>query len=148
MARIDLTDSDIQELLILPKVFPANYSRRFQLKPRRGHSEAQMDLTAETGHQFRFILRQSFFNSLDFSAILGYILPDSGRLFLLTRYNGKAHEHTNNLEKELPFYDFHIHKATERYQAHGYNEEKYAVTTNRYATLRQASSACCKTAES
>lgn len=138
MAKIDLSDLEIAALIDERKLLPPNSDRRAKLKPRRGHSEAQIDFAvAATGHQFRLILRQSHHNLLDFSAILGYTLPESGRLFLLRRYNGRSHEHTNNIERKI-FYDFHIHMATERYQARGFNEERYAIVTNRYATIWQA----------
>jgi hypothetical protein len=138
MAKTDLSDAEIAALIAERKELPPNFHRRTTLKARRGHGEAQIEITAPiTGHQFRFILRQSHFNLLDFSAILGYTLPGSSRLFILRRYNGKSHQHTNTIEKET-FYDFHIHIATERYQARGFNEERYAMVTDRYATLRQA----------
>jgi hypothetical protein len=63
--------------------------------------------------------------------ILGYIIPNTNQVFRLRRYNGKSHEHTNRLEQEK-FYDFHIHTATERYQTAGWNEDGYAVPTDRY----------------
>lgn len=136
MSKIELTDAEIASLLSEEKVLPLRYHRTFKLRARRGHSEAQMEIVTPDQHRFRFILRQSAFNLLDFSAVLGYTLT-SGRLFLLKRYNGKSHEHTNDIEGET-FYDFHIHTATERYQARGANEERYAEVTSRYATLRQA----------
>jgi hypothetical protein len=59
-------------------------------------------------------------------------------LFLLCRYNGKSHEHKNKLEKETAFYDYHIHKATERYQREGTKEEYFAEASSRYSTPQQA----------
>ena len=78
------------------------------------------------------MFRQSTFNPLDFSVILGYIIPNTNQVFRLRRYNGKSHEHTNWLEQEK-FYDFHIHTATERYQIAGWNEDGYATPTDRYS---------------
>jgi hypothetical protein len=43
----------------------------------------------------------------------------------LRRHNGKSHEHTNQIEAGA-FYDFHIHRATERYQELGMREDAYA----------------------
>lgn len=136
MAKIELSDSEIEALIAERKELPSNFDRRFRLRPRRGHSESSLDITTGAGHRFRFILRQSDHNILDFSAILGYYLS-TGKIFILRRYNGKSHEHTNSIERQT-FYDFHIHMATERYQAEGFHEEKYAEPTSRYATLRQA----------
>lgn len=75
-------------------------------------------------------------NALDFSAILGYHMPNSSRIFRLRRYNGK-HYHTNKLEQEI-ISGYHIHHATERYQAMGANEDAYAESTDRYSTLSDA----------
>lgn len=137
MPTVDLTDPQIAALIAEPKVLPRGYERRFKLKPRRSHSEAHLDIEATSGARYRFILRQSKVNSLDFSAILGYYIPGTNRLFLLKRYNGKSHEHTNTIERQT-FYDFHIHTATERYQMKGADEEHYAEPTDRYATLMAA----------
>ena len=136
MPKVELTDLEISELISEPKILPMGYNRLFNLKPRRGHSEAQLEITTPLGHRYRFILRQNLINQLDFSAVLAYNLPE-GRWFRLKRYNGKSHEHTNDIEGET-FYDYHIHTATQRYQARGADEERYAEATDRYATLKQA----------
>lgn len=57
---------------------------------------------------------------------------------MLRRYNGKSHEHTNRLEAQPPFYDFHIHQATERYQTSSYADEHFATTTVAYVDLAGA----------
>lgn len=91
----------------------------------------------QRGSEFQIIVRQSSFNPLDFSVILGYSLPKSSVLFRLRRYNGRSHQHTNQIE-EITFYDFHIHAATERYQDAGYAEEHFAEVTDRYVDLNGA----------
>ena len=74
---------------------------------------------------------------MNFSVILGYMLPGSYTVFRLRRYNGKAHFHTNVLENES-FYDFHVHTATERYQIPGFNEDHFAERANRFYDLHSA----------
>lgn len=70
--------------------------------------------------------------------MLGYRPPDSTRVFRLRRFNGFSHEHTNPLEDES-FYAFHVHQATERYQAiPGRQEEHYATPTDAYVDLAGA----------
>ena len=96
-----------------------------------------MDVTGADGNSFRLILRQSMFNHLDFSVILGVFPKESNELFRLRRYNGKSHEHSNKLE-EQKFYDFHIHTATERYQELGKEEDAYAEQTERYSDFQSA----------
>jgi hypothetical protein len=75
---------------------------------------------------------------LDFSAILGWEMPSLMRVFKLRRCNGLSHEHRNPLEGGEPFFDFHVHTATERYQLHGSSEEHYAEPTAAYTDLRGA----------
>ncbi|MCY4661719.1 MAG: hypothetical protein OXF93_18215 [Acidobacteria bacterium] len=65
------------------------------------------------------------------------LAPQSTQVFRLRRYNGRSHQHTNQIEDEV-FYDFHIHFATERYQELGAREDAYALPTDRYTTLRGA----------
>jgi len=48
----------------------------------------------------------------DFSCGLGFIPKGKTQVFSLRRYNGKSHQHTNRLDENQPFYDFHIHQAT------------------------------------
>ncbi|MCY4254790.1 MAG: hypothetical protein OXE51_01485 [Gammaproteobacteria bacterium] len=106
------------------------------MKPKRGHDEQELDITGEAGSKFRLILRQSKVNALDFSVILGLLVPSSNRVFRLRRYNGR-HEHTNRIENET-FYGFHIHAATERYQELGAAEDTYAESSNRYGSFEGA----------
>ena len=132
-----LTDTDIQRLVSEEKMLPSEYEKRLQLKSKRGHKEAELDVVGTNGSEFRLILRQSEFNPLDFSVILAYQMPNSNQLFRLRRYNGKSHEHTNKLEGTT-FYDFHIHQATERYQDSGFREDTYAEPTKRFSDVQGA----------
>lgn len=114
-----------------PKPFPANLRNQLRLRPKRGHDERELEITGEAGSEVRLILRRNKINHLDFSIILAVRVPQSNQIFRLRRYNGKSHEHTNDIEGET-FYDFHIHMATERYQDAGPREDTYAVRTDRY----------------
>lgn len=135
---IRLQDSEIAELIQERKVLPGGFLKKLEVKQKRGHKERELPVHSDGGRTFRIILRESSFNSLDFTAILAYDLPNSNQRFRLRRYNGKAHEHTNKIEKET-FYDFHIHHATERYQSFGLGkEDAYAEVTDRYSTLQEA----------
>ena len=133
----DLSDAEIARLISEPKQLPPDWRSRLNMRPKRGHKEQQLDLIGESGGEFRIILRLSNVNQLDFSAILAVRIPGSNRFFRLRRYNGKSHQHTNQIEGES-FYDFHIHMATQRYQDIGEREDTYAETTNRYGNLKEA----------
>lgn len=124
-------------LLNESKPVQVNFRPRVQTKPKHGHREQDLDITGTDGNAFRLILRQSTFNHLDFSVILGVFPKESNELFRLRRYNGRSHEHSNKLEGQK-FYNFHIHTATERYQELGKDEDAYAEETERYSDLQSA----------
>lgn len=132
-----LLDSEIAEFLAEAKSLPDDYRQRVQTRPKRGHRERELDLVGANGSVFRLILRQSSMNVLDFSVILALLPPQSSSPFRLCRYNGKSHEHTNALESQK-FYEFHVHRATERYQLSGRREDSFAEPTTRYQDLAGA----------
>ena len=132
-----LKDTEIAALLAEPKPLPDDYRTRLQTKPKRGHHERELDITGTKGSKFRLILRQALLNALDFSVILAYLPPQSTTPFRLCPLNGKSHEHTNKVEGNT-FYDFHIHRATERYQQSGLREDAFAEPTNRYQDFATA----------
>ncbi len=130
-------DNEIAALVQERKPLPADWRTRIRLRPKRGHEERDLELTGDGGSEFRLILRKNKINVLDFSIILAVRAPQSNQLFRLRRYNGKSHEHTNHIEGDT-FYDFHIHMATERYQAIGTREDAYAAPTDRYGDFHGA----------
>ena len=132
-----LSDSEIAALVQEKKRLPADYRQRLKLKSKPGHKERELDIRGENGSDFRLVLRQSSLNHLDFSVILAYVPPNSNQSFRLCRYNGKSHEHTNKIEGKT-FYDFHVHRATERYQATGIREDGFAQPTAHYADFESA----------
>jgi len=134
---IRLSDGDIGELLQEEKPLPSDFLTRIKTRPKRGHSERELDLTGTGNSQFRVILRQSAVNHLDFSIILAYLPPNTNDMFRLRRHNGLSHEHTNIVEAQT-FYDYHIHIATERYQEIGAREDAFAEPTDRYADYASA----------
>ncbi len=137
MTNIVLNDKEISELVQERKEFPTDYEGLFQTRDKKGHKEQELTLPRSDGSQFKVILRQNRINPLDFSLILSYMPPKTTALFRLLRYNGKSHQHTNKIEKET-FYNFHIHQATERYQAAGFDEDGFAVVSSEYADIHGA----------
>jgi hypothetical protein len=133
-----LTDEEIQRLLTARKVLPLDFRKQLVLKAKHGHDEREMEIRGDDGTEYRLILRQSKFNKLDFSVILGYRLPGMSKLFRLRRYNGKHGEHSNRLEGTPAFYGFHVHTATARYQELGMDEDTFADPTDRYSDLPSA----------
>ena len=134
---IKFSDQEIDKLIKEPKTLPVNLQDLLRLRPKRGHSELDIDIKGADGSDFRLILRQNKINPLDFSVILAYCPQETTQQFRLCRYNGKSHQHKNSIENES-FYDFHIHKATERYQDIGSYEECYAKPTSRFSDLSSA----------
>ena len=133
----ELNDQQIAGLLAERKVLPADFRLRLQMKAKRGHREQDLDVVGDGGNRFRLILRQSLFDPVSFSVILGLCIPKTNVIFRLRRYNGKSHPHTNPLERQN-FYAFHIHTATERYQKVGFDEEVYAEPTDRFSDFHGA----------
>ena len=131
------SDADITKFIEERKPLEANYRSKIRLRDKSGHKEQELDIEGVDDNQFRLILRQSSFNTLDFSIILAYCPPDSNQLFRLKRYNGKSHEHTNKIESNT-FYNFHIHTATERYQEFGTREDAYAEPSDRFSDFHTA----------
>lgn len=131
------TDPEIQALCRERKPLAEDWRGRVVLRPKRGHSESDLEVTGDAGNTFRLILRQNKVNALDFSVIVAVRVPNTSRLFRLRRYNGKSHEHTNHIEGNT-FYAFHIHMATERYQELGTREDAYAESTDRYGDYHEA----------
>jgi hypothetical protein len=135
---IRLSEAEISRILAERKPLPPDYRERIQTKPKHGHKERELDVIGTDGSEFRLIFRQSEFNPLDFSVILAYRPLKTNQLFRLRRYNGKSHEHTNTLDGQT-FYDFHVHKATERYQDEsGLREDSYAEPTKSFADFHGA----------
>lgn len=132
-----LTDAEIAQLLAESKPLAADFRAKLVTRPKRGHTERDLDVPGADGGDFRLVLRQSLANALDFSVILGYRMPSSNQLFRLRRYNGRSHEHTNIIEGDA-FYGFHIHTATERYQDEGLREDAFAEPTDRYSDFEGA----------
>lgn len=131
-----LTDKEIVELVQEPKHLPTGFRDTLlnKMKMEDVHKRSELKVTGSESNVFMIKVRQNKLNPLNFSVILAYAMPETTGLFLLRRYNGKSHEHTNNIEGNR-FRDFHIHYATERYQARGFNEEAYAEVTNNYSDL-------------
>lgn len=141
-----LTDAEIDSFTNEMKPLEADFRSRIQLKAKRGHKERELDIVGASGSEFRLILRQSLINVLDFSAILSVMPKSSSQMFRLRRYNGKSHEHTNQIEGDS-FYDFHLHYATERFQSSGLREDAFAKISDRYGDFQGALSCliqdCC-----
>jgi hypothetical protein len=98
---------------------------------------ASLTVKSESG-EFRLSLRQSTINHSDFSVILGFRQPE--RWFRIRRHNGlhpPEGSHRNKLEEER-IKGFHIHVATLRYQMAGFEEDAFAIPTNRFRDLQSA----------
>jgi len=119
------------------KPLPKDYRTRLQVRPKRGHLERDFDVIGANGTHFQVILRQSSLNLFDFSLVLVVLPEDSNLQFRICRYSGRSHQHTNRIEGDT-FFDFHVHRASERYQELGGREDGYAEPTTRYADFDTA----------
>lgn len=133
------SDEEIQSLISEPKQIAIPLSQiGAKYREKRGHKEYDLAIPRVDGSQFNVKIRQSLENPLAFSVILAFVPKTKSEWFILRRYNGKNHRHGNKLENESPFYDFHVHTATERYQREGMNKETYAEVTEEYSDLNGA----------
>lgn len=137
--KIYLTDEEIEALRLEVKDFSGSVEDYLRMpKTKKGHRESEHTIMRTDGSFFRLRLRQSLDNVLDFTSMICFGHTTSSDLFILCRYNGKSHEHRNKIERGPVFYDFHIHMATQRYQDGGFNEEFFAVVTDRYSNIQEA----------
>lgn len=134
---VTLTEEQIQELITERKPLPEGLVPSPKMTMRNKSWRRDIEITSDAGHTFIIKVRQSEVSLFDFSVILGYRLPGLSRVFLLRRYNGKSHNHTNPIENEK-FRDFHRHTATERYQKRGCKEEHFAEIDKRFTTIESA----------
>lgn len=145
MKGVLFTDAEIDALVQEPKRLSRPVAGILRgMKTKEGREESYEQNTVEfprnvgVGKWFIY-LRKSRENAFDFSCGFGLIPAVKTRKhFMLKRYNGKSHWHANALEKTPPFYDFHIHTATERYQQSAYSNDHYAETTGLYHDFRGA----------
>lgn len=128
-----VSDEQIEELVAEPKPSVGLASLLPQTVKGK-HREARIDVVGDSGSSFRLLVRQAILDPDDFSVILGYEPPSSTAIFRLRRHNGSSHDHPNQIERTLVT-GFHVHIATERYQAAGFKEDGYAEATNSYSDL-------------
>ena len=133
---VRLTDEDISKLIRESKPVPAALKNPGHIKTGGSLLARDFSVVGSEGCKFRVILRHNPKGLFDFSVILAYLPDEFTQQFRLVRYNGK-HRHRNRIEKNR-FFDFHIHRATQRYQDSGYKEDAYAEPTTRYSDIHSA----------
>ena len=131
------TDKEINGFISEEKNFSGTIEEILSFKESDGHKMASADLLRSDESRFVIKLRQNQNDINDFSAIIVFQEKGNNKYFILRRYNGKSHEHTNKLERNK-FYGFHIHFATQRYQDAHRKEESYAEETTRYSDIKGA----------
>lgn len=134
---IQLSDVEIDSLIREPKTAPASLLP-LRLIERNKHRRKDYPVSSTSGNEFVIAVRQAVPNPLNFSVILMYRVPGYNTLFRLCRYNGRHGKHTNEIEGNKIEDECHIHKATERYQKLGGDEEGFAIETTRYSDLNGA----------
>ena len=134
---IIFTDQEIKAFIQERKVLSDNWASKFKKRMNHGFKEHYLTITGEAGNTFRIIVKMSKFNKLIFSVLLVIKIPESKKYFLLSRYNGSNHQHTNTIEGDV-ITGFHIHTATERYQKHKNKVDGYAQSTTRYSDVDRA----------
>lgn len=108
---------------------------RMNAVPNMAHRRSSRTVEGDDGNTYCVKLRQNAENVFDFSVIL--VVSIAGKDVILRRYNGRSHEHRNQIEQDK-FYDYHIHTATRRYFERGCNPDGFAEPTDRYTTIAEA----------
>jgi hypothetical protein len=124
-----ITDQEIQSFISEQKILPENF--HFTLRTRNFYQNYQREISTKD-HQFLIIVRRTIGDPLNFSVVIGVKIQN--KWFRLRRYNGNYHTHKNKLE-QMKFHQFHIHKATERYQLNDLDEDQFAEPTTAYTDL-------------
>lgn len=139
--------NQIDALMREPKVPLLGECRSPRLLPKGPHRQATLPLQGADGNRFALVIRSHLREPGNFSVIvavrtscaaLGRAGIATPEVFRLCRYNGNSHAHANLIEGDT-FRDFHIHRATERYQRTGRRrEDGFAAPSQRFHDLNGA----------
>jgi hypothetical protein len=127
-----LTDTEINQYLQEEKKLK---DKDFKEKVDRGNKTTLFEVKSKSGNKYILRIRNSKSHVANWSVILSIIIKN--KEYILTRYNGNYHAHTNSIEKNS-ISGFHIHHATERYQEKNYKIDGYATATSEYSTISGA----------
>jgi hypothetical protein len=131
-----LKNADIERLLGSGKVITEGSKKGMTLRSGSLRNDLKLE-TTDGKDRFSAFIRVSESFVEDFSIGIDYI-TDEGKHICLMRCNGKHGEHRNHRPGSQPFYDFHIHLATEEAIDQGESPEQFAEQTNEYATWQDA----------
>ena len=131
------TDVEISQFINEAKILPDNYYDVLitQLKIKGAFKRSTLEVRGSEQNVYHIDIRQSTQYNRDFSVILRVEQRLTTGYFILRRYNGSSHWHTNVIEGESAFRSFHIHHATQRYQEIDRKPEHYAEPTDRYSDI-------------
>jgi hypothetical protein len=96
-----LTEEEIEDLIKEEKEVPPDFFTSFHLSRKGGHMEGKKTVRGFLGNQFRVIIRQGYFNHIDFSIGLLFIPKNSNKAFILKRYNGRVINIQIRLKKKI-----------------------------------------------
>lgn len=135
-----LADSEIQLLINDEKLISAQEIKDIRPTPKNGrqHTTYMKQVISVTGRKYSLRVRTNVNNVFDFSVILSYYDERTHKWYILRRYNGCNHTHTNHIERIKISRRFHIHKATEIYQREEGNIVGYAEETDAYTNWKDA----------
>ena len=123
------TDEKISQWMAEVKLLPIGWEMKLW-------ADEELYVWGEQGSKFRIKLNPKP-NPLYFSVILMVYPFNDDRDFRLRRYNGIQISHRNKRRGRL-ITGFHIHYATEKCQRQNEDEERFALSTNRYNDMRGA----------
>lgn len=131
MQAVNLTDQQIQNLIVVPKMV-TNTRARERINGKV--ITRDYELTAHGGLSFSVFIRSMPEMADNFSTGLVWHPPGGGHVILM-RCNGPSHPHKNHLEGDGFANSCHVHIATQRYIAAGRDKQSYAQMTDAYWTV-------------
>lgn len=132
------SDTEIADLIDCPKQISDPPARSLRLIGADWRNDAKMVALDGTSRWFAIFMRQNEDFPENFSVGLRFQPNDGRPEITLLRCNGKHGAFTVHGDIRHPHWTFHIHRATEQAQDAGFTAEKYATTTDAFASYEQA----------
>lgn len=128
--KIVHTDDQIDKWMQERKVLPSEWYNSIW-------KHKKLDVWGDDDNTYRIIIRDEYRRKPSFSVVLLIYPFDANQGVRLRRYNSPHGKHINHLDGSV-VYQYHIHKATEKYQRNGDSIDHYAEETSRFSDIHGA----------
>ncbi|WP_089610063.1 DUF6978 family protein [Dehalobacterium formicoaceticum] len=133
----EFTQNEIDILIKCPKTIITKPKKQLCLE--NGHYRDNIEIKSiDDIHRFYVFMRKHEAFEENFTIGLDYIQKDGSGKICLLRCNGPHGDHINDIEADLPHYNYHIHQAKDYNINAGLKSDRYAEVTEEYATFEDA----------